>query len=1693
MNNNQTSVQFSSAKYLGIEKDQPFPNQIEITVTRSGNTNNYDSVELHLGNRIAQEGFDFGGMFPQWIDFQPGQTEKKVYIDIYDDFELEGTESIELKLIGDAAILGEQNTTTVSILDNETTYLEFESAKYSTFEQDDPFFNQLEITVTRSGNIDTYTTAYLDIIEGSADFSDFHIPNFMVDFNPGETSKTLEIEVPNDWNLEGTETFQLQLVDDPYNTDIELGENDTTTVEILDKQTSYLEFESAKYSTFEQDDPFFNQLEITVTRSGNIDTYTTAYLDIIEGSADFSDFHIPNFMVDFNPGETSKTLEIEVPNDWNLEGTETFQLQLVDDPYNTDIELGENDTTTVEILDKQTSYLEFESAKYSTFEQDDPFFNQLEITVTRSGNIDTYTTAYLDIIEGSADFSDFHIPNFMVDFNPGETSKTLEIEVPNDWNLEGTETFQLQLVDDPYNTDIELGENDTTTVEILDKQTSYLEFESAKYSTFEQDDPFFNQLEITVTRSGNIDTYTTAYLDIIEGSADFSDFHIPNFMVDFNPGETSKTLEIEVPNDWNLEGTETFQLQLVDDPYNTDIELGENDTTTVEILDKQTSYLEFESAKYSTFEQDDPFFNQLEITVTRSGNIDTYTTAYLDIIEGSADFSDFHIPNFMVDFNPGETSKTLEIEVPNDWNLEGTETFQLQLVDDPYNTDIELGENDTTTVEILDKQTSYLEFESAKYSTFEQDDPFFNQLEITVTRSGNIDTYTTAYLDIIEGSADFSDFHIPNFMVDFNPGETSKTLEIEVPNDWNLEGTETFQLQLVDDPYNTDIELGENDTTTVEILDKQTSYLEFESAKYSTFEQDDPFFNQLEITVTRSGNIDTYTTAYLDIIEGSADFSDFHIPNFMVDFNPGETSKTLEIEVPNDWNLEGTETFQLQLVDDPYNTDIELGENDTTTVEILDKQTSYLEFESAKYSTFEQDDPFFNQLEITVTRSGNIDTYTTAYLDIIEGSADFSDFHIPNFMVDFNPGETSKTLEIEVPNDWNLEGTETFQLQLVDDPYNTDIELGENDTTTVEILDKQTSYLEFESAKYSAFETNGNLPNQIEIIVNRLGNIDSFLDVEVQLQESLAQQGLDFDSPFAFPTWLAFSPGESSKSFTIDILDDYEIEGTETLSFQLIQDPYTSDFVIGEQDKTTISIFDDETSLIEFSQATSSIVELDSSPTVEFGSATYTINENEGLSLTVTLNRNGDTSFDSWVSLAAVGGSATLGSDYGFNNLIYFAQGETSKAVEIFLDNDSEIEGTETIEFQLLSGQEDDNYIIGTQDTTTVEIVENVENNTVIAEIGEITNLNHESQTIFFDHNFINPVIFAGPLSYNGPDPSTIRITDIQSNSFSVQLQETTLKDGNSHNGNHTTESFSFLVVEQGIWELSDGSILEVGNITTDAITTSNWETINFNSTFTNTPVVLTQVQTDNDATFVRTRQQNATNNGFQVALEEEEAFKFSGHGSEIIAWLAISPGQGNWDGNQFIAGNTGDQVTHNWHTINFGNNFINAPKFLGNIATFDGPDSSGLRYQTLTNGNVQIMVEEDTSQDSETNHTTEDINFFAIEADGNLMGSVDSLTGLVTQETGTNNADSFVLGNASESLYDNYGQQDYAEISNFDVSEDIIQLHGLADDYYLGSSPFQTNDQAIFLKVAGMEDELVGIIKNTNTLDINSNNFAFV
>ncbi|MBR8829411.1 MAG: VCBS repeat-containing protein [Gomphosphaeria aponina SAG 52.96 = DSM 107014] len=85
---------------------------------------------------------------------------------------------------------------------------------------------------------------------------------------------------------------------------------------------------------------------------------------------------------------------------------------------------------------------------------------------------------------------------------------------------------------------------------------------------------------------------------------------------------------------------------------------------------------------------------------------------------------------------------------------------------------------------------------------------------------------------------------------------------------------------------------------------------------------------------------------------------------------------------------------------------------------------------------------------------------------------------------------------------------------------------------------------------------------------------------------------------------------------------------------------------------------------------------------------------------------------------------------------------------------------------------------------------------------------------------------------------------------------------------------------------------------------------------------------------------------------------------------------------------------------------------------------------------------------------------------------------------------ETFVLGDSTESFYDNKGNEDYSLIENFDSSQDIIQLKGTAAEYQLGTSPSGLPEgTAIFLNGT----ELMGIVQGVDDLTFESDSFIFV
>ncbi|RMH77918.1 MAG: hypothetical protein D6680_03825 [Cyanobacteria bacterium J007] len=177
---------------------------------------------------------------------------------------------------------------------------------------------------------------------------------------------------------------------------------------------------------------------------------------------------------------------------------------------------------------------------------------------------------------------------------------------------------------------------------------------------------------------------------------------------------------------------------------------------------------------------------------------------------------------------------------------------------------------------------------------------------------------------------------------------------------------------------------------------------------------------------------------------------------------------------------------------------------------------------------------------------------------------------------------------------------------------------------------------------------------------------------------------------------------------------------------------------------------------------------------------------------------------------------------------------------------------------------------------------------------------------------------------------------------------------------------------------------LEVGKLDTSNLTNQGFTSVNFSSSFGSTPVIFSQVQTNNDTEFVRTRQNNISSTGFSLAMEEEEALQ-NGHALESVGWLALDAVEGNWDGHLFEAGSTGTSVNQNFSTIALSSEFAEAPELMAAMASYNGSDPAGVRYRNLGTDSVDVKIEEDQSHDTEVDHANEVVNFLALEGEGLL------------------------------------------------------------------------------------------------------------
>ena len=352
--------------------------------------------------------------------------------------------------------------------------------------------------------------------------------------------------------------------------------------------------------------------------------------------------------------------------------------------------------------------------------------------------------------------------------------------------------------------------------------------------------------------------------------------------------------------------------------------------------------------------------------------------------------------------------------------------------------------------------------------------------------------------------------------------------------------------------------------------------------------------------------------------------------------------------------MEGDETFSVTL-SNPGGGGT-LGSPSAAVVTIReDDVAGTVQFGSATYSVSEDG----GSATITVTRTGGSASGVTVHYATSNGTATAgADYTAVSGTLTFAANETSKTITVPIQDDTLMEGDETFSVTL-SNPGGGGT-LGSPSAAVVTIReDDVAGTVQFGSATYSVSEDGG----LATITVTRTGGSASGVTVNYATGNGTATAGADYTAVFGT---LTFAANETSKTFVVALQDDTFVDGDETVAL-------------------TLSNPGGGVTLGTPSTAVLTLRENDVAGTVQFGTATYIVDEN-GTSATITVTRTGGTASGVTVRYATSDGTATAGTDYiATSGTLIFAAGETSKDFTIPLLDDTLVDGDKTFSV-VLSG-----------------------------------------------------------------------------------------------------------------------------------------------------------------------------------------------------------------------------------------------------------------------------------------------------------------------------------------------------------------------------------------------------------------------
>jgi Ca2+-binding RTX toxin-like protein len=787
------------------------------------------------------------------------------------------------------------------------------SVNDSSTNENDTGQQNLIFTLTLSKALSQTSSVDYSVQSGTAtagiDFSS--IPSGTVQFNAGETSKTITVPVLSDTTIENDETLNLVL-SNPTVLELRNGKTSMTATGTI-RNDDFPTLTLSGSQSVKENNSGQTALNFVATLSqsvpfGVLVTYATQGITATAGQ----DFTAQSGTLSFSVGETSKTISIPILEDTLEETDETLALVL-NTPQNARFASNATELRSVgTILDDDGQTVRLSSPSVL---EGNSGITQLKFVVSLGYAVNKDVTFDYKIEDGTATVNtDYALASNTVTLSAGQQSVEIAIPISGDIRIEPDETIKLTLnsatgIVFPTNT---FPVSNVGT--ILNDDLSVVSLPTSK-TTYEPTMGFKNT-DIPVTLSAPASTATLISYHIESGSAlQDKDFVSSNGKLTISANSSLGVISVPILADLEKEPDETFKVVIDKVDGGAKLPDGQSTlSTTVMISDitlpvlsvQNVSQLESNSGNQPlTFKVSLSAPSTQPITFNVK-SVDKTATAGQDYL--GIDTATKTIPANMQSFD-------IPILIVGDKIAESDETFNL-VFSTITNAVFESGDDTlTATGTIVDDDKSIILISDAHVTEGNQG---FHTETIKVTLSMLAINPVKVHYTLLDGTAkggeDFGrledDLIIPS-------GAKEGSISVAIQGDTIPEAAQDFHIQL-SNPSNAQFLDGATtiqNTVTID-TDDGDSLSVISVGKNLAIDEGDTGLTPFPITLTLSKPAtDTLSVKYQTIGLDAKASSDFVAANSTVTFLAGDTSKTINLNVYGDTEVEADEDFTLSLSD----------------------------------------------------------------------------------------------------------------------------------------------------------------------------------------------------------------------------------------------------------------------------------------------------------------------------------------------------------------------------------------------------------------------------------------------------------------------------------------------------------------------------------------------------------------------------------------------------------------------------------------------------------------------------------------------------------------------------------------------------------------------------------------------------------